>query len=108
MISELRKKSSFHSSSVASIASVICAEVWRSSLIAFFLPVLVCIIDDIAYLDLCILQNAHMKIAESVQPGTTWSTGYFWVKLEQDPNSSNYNELKYLQNKKKLLLYTFK
>ena len=56
--------------SVASIASVIGAEVWLSSLVAFFLPVLVCqcIINDIAYFDSCILRDAHMKIAGSVQP----------------------------------------
>ena len=43
--------------SVASIASVIGAEVRLSSLVAFFLPVLICqcIIDDIADFDSCIL-----------------------------------------------------
>jgi hypothetical protein len=56
--------------SVASIASVIGAEVRLSSLVAFFLPVLVCqcIINDITDFDSCILQDAHMKFAESVQP----------------------------------------
>jgi hypothetical protein len=60
--------------SVASIASVIYAEVRLSSLVAFFLPVLVCFIDDIADFDSCILRDAHMKIAESVQPIQTYRT----------------------------------
>ena len=60
--------------SVASIASVIGAVVRLSSLVAFFLPVLICIIDDIADFDSCILRDAHMKIAKSVQPIQTCRT----------------------------------
>jgi hypothetical protein len=57
-----------------SVASVIGAEVQLSSLVAFFLPVLVCIVDDIAYFDSSVLRDVHMKIAESVQPIQTRRT----------------------------------